>query len=519
MRKKLDKVILIVPITIVIVLAALMTIFPNAATLAISKVSDFLKYDFGVYYLIFGIVTLIVLGVLAFSKVGKIKLGKPEDKPMKPLSWSMLVFTSTLAADVIFYALHEWTYYWNANVSDVAETVTTGQKVLWSSTYPMFHWGGIPWAFYLVLAICYGFMLFVRARRDRQKLSEACRPLFGRKVEGPIGKAIDITSIVCLLFGTSTTFSVATPLMTNIVCKIFGLTYNLITTVIILCIIAIVYTAAVLAGSKGISLVSKIATIALGFLLSIFFVTGGPKFILESGLQGMGNMLGHYVQMATWTDPIRASSFPQDWTVYYWAYWIAWCVANPFFIAKISKGMTIKQVAIRGLLSGLAGTFMSFIILGGYGMNLQASGAFDAAQMVADGATPYQIIIEMIFAGVPSWLAYGMIVVLFFAMLGLYASTFDALTDVVSCFSYKKLDIDESPSKPIKILWAFVFLALPVGLTFLDGTNTLLMAMAIIGALPLTVIMSLIVISFFKDIRLYMKELKVPQIERQNIGE
>lgn len=519
MLKKLDKTIMIVPISVVVILSILMTIFPSASTIVIDSVSNFLKYDFGVYYLIFGIIALIVLFFLAFSKIGKIKLGKPDDKPMKPFSWSMLIFTSTLAADVVFYALHEWTYYWNADISDIAATTTVGQQVLWSSSYPMFHWGGIPWAFYLVLAICYAFMIYVRNRRNRQKLSEACRPLLGKRVDGLAGKAIDVTSIICLLFGTSTTFSVATPLMTNIVCKLLNIPYNLITTVIILCIIAVIYTAAVLAGSKGIGIVSKIATIALGLLLSIFFISGGPKFIIESGLQGLGNMIGHYVQMATWTDPIRASSFPQDWTVYYWAYWIAWCVANPFFIAKISKGMTIKQVAIRGILSGLAGTFMSFIILGGYGMNLQVSGAFDAAKLVAEGATPYQIIVEMIFAGSPEWLAYIMIVILFFAMTGLYASTFDALTDVVSCFSYKQLDIDETPAKIVKIIWAFVFLALPIALTFLEGTTTLMMAMSIIGALPLTIIMSLIVISFFKDVKSYLSVNTVSQILTNEKGE
>lgn len=517
MWQKLDKVILFVPISIVVTLATLMTIFPSTATTVIDSVSNFLKYDFGVYYLIFGLLAIGVLIFLGVSKIGKIKLGKPTDKPMKPFSWGMLIFTSTLAADILFYALHEWTYYWNADVSDIASTTTTGQQVLWSSTYPLFHWGGIPWAFYLVLAICYAFMLHVRNRRDRQKLSEACRPLFGRYVEKAPGKAIDIISIVCLLFGTSTTFSVATPLMTNIVCKLFGLTYNLITTIIILVIIAIVYTTAVLAGSKGIGIVSKIATILLSMLLAIFFFTGGPRFIVESGLEGIGNMFNHYLQMSTWTDPIRASSFPQDWTVYYWAYWIAWCVANPFFIAKISKGMTIKQVAFGGLFAGLAGTFMSFIILGGYGMNAQVAGTFDAAGLIAAGATPYEMIVELIFASQPQWLAYTMIVVLFFAMLGLYASTFDALTDVVSCFSYKKLDIDDAPDKPIKILWAFVFLALPVALTFLDGTTTLLMAMSIIGALPLTIIMTLIVISFFKDVRLYMKELSNIQIDSDKL--
>lgn len=509
--KKLDKVVLLIPITVVLVLATLMTIFPQAATTVIDGTSNFLKYDFGVYYLIFGLLSFGILIFLSFSKIGNIKLGKPEDKPMKPFQWGMIVFTSTLAADILFYALHEWTYYWNSDISDIAQTTTNGQKVLWSSTYSLFHWTGIPWSFYLVLAICYGFMLYVRHRRDRQKLSEACRPLFGRHVEKAPGKAIDIISIICLLFGTSTTFSVATPLMTHIACKVFNLPYNLITTVIILILIAIVYTLAVLKGTKGIAFVAKLATILMGLALAIFFFVGGPKFIIESGVQGVGNLFSNFISMATWTDPVRASSFPQDWTVYYTSYWIAWCVGNPFFIAKISKGMKIKHVALGGIAAGFLGTFMSFTILGGYGMNAQINGTFDAAGLIAAGGTPYTMIIDLIFASQPQWLAYTMIITLFFAMLGLYSSTFDALTDVVSCFSYKRLDVDEAPHKAVKILWAFVFLALPIGLTFLDGTTTLLMAMSIIGALPMTIIMIFIVISFFKDIKSYTKEITINQ--------
>ncbi|MDE6293926.1 MAG: BCCT family transporter, partial [Clostridiales bacterium] len=212
-----------------------------------------------------------------------------------------------------------------------------------------------------------------------------------------------------------------------------------------------------------------------------------------------------YIRMATWTDPLRVSNgvgatsgFPQDWTIFYWAYWIAWCVATPFFIAKISKGRSIKQIVLGGGLAGLLGTFASFIVFGGAGLNLQTSGVFDAAGMIAEGAAPAAVIVEII-CQLP-WSKFIM-AMLFITMIGLYASTFDALTDVVSCFSYKTIDVDETPSKWIKIYWAAVFLVLPIALVFLDTTNQLLQSVAIIGAFPLSFIMIFVVISFFKDVR------------------
>lgn len=504
MLKKFDKVVLIIPATIVVILGLIITLLPDGSSTVISAVRNFLGNDLGIYYLAFGLAAFGLLLHFAFSKIGKIRIGSETDKPMKTFTWGILIFTSTMAADILFYAFHEWTYYYNASIlNKTIEDAAT--KQMWASSYSLFHWGFIPWSFYLILAVVYAFMFFNSKRRDKQKMSEACRPLFGKRVDGWVGNTINIIAVVGLLCGTATTFSVATPLMSSLVCELFGIQKNLIITVIILVLITIIYTIAVIFGYKGITIIAKVTTCFFGFLLAFFFIAGGPRYIIESGFQGLGNMLQNFLRMATWTDPLRASNgadavlgFPQDWTIFYWAYWIAWCVATPFFIAKISKGRTIKQIVLGGGLAGLLGTFASFIIFGGAGLKLQTSGIIDGAAMIAEGAAPVDIIVKIINA-LPG--SKFIMVILFITMIGLYSSTFDALTDVVSCFSYKTLDIDESPSKWVKIYWAVIFLILPVALVFLDTTNQLLQSVAIIGAFPLSFIMILVVISFFKDIR------------------
>lgn len=496
-KRKLNWSVLLIPTLIVLLLGILITIFPEASVNVITKVRSFFGDTLSSYYLVFGFLAFAVLLYMAFSKTGQIKLG--NQKPMKTFTWGALIFTSTMAADILFYAFHEWTYYWNANVSDIAETATTSSKVLWSETYSLFHWGFIPWAFYLVLAAIYAYHFYKRKKDKRQSLSAMCEPVIGKKNStGFLGKLIDCTSVVALLLGTSTTFSVATPLITAIICKLFGLVNTPLISIITLVVIAMIYGTAVLIGNKGISVLAKITTILFSCLLAAFFILGGPQFIAENGIQGIGNMLQHFTQMSTWTDPLRVSNFPQDWTTFYWAYWIAWCVATPFFIAKISKGRTIKQTLIGGLFCGLLGTFASFIVFSGFGMNLQASGTFDAASLIANGASPAQVIIEMIST---SKLAIPLMILLALTMICLYASTFDALTDVVSSFSYRQLSIYESPSKKVKLYWIAIFLVLPIALLFLDTTNQVLMSLAIIAAFPLTIIMALIVISFFKEIK------------------
>lgn len=513
MIKKLDKSVAFVPTILVLIIGLLITLFPVASTTVIETLRNILGNKFGWYYLMFGLAILGVMIYMAFSKIGKIKLGKDNDKPISLFAWGTMIFTATMAADILFYAFHEWTYYFNSSFLEQSVT-TDSQRVLWSSSYSLFHWGLIPWSFYLVLAAIYSFMFFKSGRRDKQKLSEACRPLLGKHSDKASGKVINIIAIVSLIAGTSTTFSITAPLMTGIVSKLFNIPYSDFIAILLLVIIAGMYAASVLT-KKGIENVAKITTILFSFLISLFFILGDSRFIIETGLQGLGNMLQNFFAMSTWTDPLRASNgggtatgFPQDWTIFYWAYWIAWAVATPFFIARISKGRTIKQVLIGGGIAGLLGTFASFIVLGGFGMNLQTSGAFDAIGMMNEGATAAEMIIAMI--GTMNG-STAILILLLVVMLGLYASTFDSITLVMSAFSYKKLDIDENPAKRVKVYWVVVFIILPIALVFLETTTQLLMSLAIIGAFPMTIIMTLVIISFFKE----LKQKKVLKNEKQ----
>lgn len=174
-------------------------------------------------------------------------------------------------------------------------------------------------------------------------------------------------------------------------------------------------------------------------LLVYVLVCGGQiVYILETGINGLGNMIQNFIGMATYTDPLRENSFPQNWTLYYWAYWMAWCVATPFFIATISKGRTIKNVIIGGYCCGLSGTYLSFIILGNFGLGQQMHNGSGLADVIynADSSINYSAILD-VFNGLP--IPELGIIVLVISMIAFYATTFDTLTLVVSNYSYKKI--------------------------------------------------------------------------------
>ena len=175
-------------------------------------------------------------------------------------------------------------------------------------------------------------MLHVR-KRERQKYSEACRPLLGKHTDGVAGKIIDLLAVFALLAGTATTFSVATPLMATVVGELFYIEISrTVVTIIILLLTCFVYTYSLLHGFKGISFLAKACIYLFFGLLAFVLLFGGEtKYIIESGFSSFGKMVGNFVELSTFTDPQRTTSFPQNWTIYYWAYWMVWCVAAPVF--------------------------------------------------------------------------------------------------------------------------------------------------------------------------------------------
>ena len=376
----------------------------------------------------------------------------------------------------------------------------------WAGVFPLFHWSFIPWSFYLVLAVAFGFMLHVR-KRDRQKFSEACRPLLGKHTDGILGRIIDLLAVFALIAGTATTFSVATPLMAAAIEALTGIHINrTFVTIVILFVTCIIYTYSLLHGIKGISYLANICMyLFFGLLLFVLFFGGETKYIIETGVESIGKLLGNFFELSTYSDPLRKNSFPQNWTIYYWAYWMVWCVAAPFFIGQISKGRTVRQTVLGGYVFGVGSTLVSFIILGNYSMGKHMSGAADFIAMYNNGDNVYDIIIAMMktLPIVPVVLVW-----LICTMIAFYATSFDSIAFIASCYSYRKLDEGKNPNKLVELMWCLLLILLPIALLFSESSMTNIQAVSIIAAFPLAFVLVLIAISFIKDGKKYMGELK-----------
>ena len=497
----IDWGITLIPLLIIFVLSALLMMNPEASRQTIARLRFFFVNQMGFFYLLLGLAVLLIALWLALSHYGNIRLGTLEKPRYNTFSWGAMIFTSTMAADILYWSLIEWAHYYNATPFAM-ENMTLAEKQDWSSAYPLFHWGPIPWAFYILPAVAYAYMMFVKGRK-RQALSEEGRYTLGDKVDRLPGRIIDIFAVVGLLAGTATTFSVTIPLLTAAVSRVTGLSSSTGLSILFLVTIGVVFMAAVLWGMRAISHLASICVIIFGILAASFWIAGPKIYMLETAVTGIGTVVQNFVRMSTWMDPLRLSStggngFPQDWTVYYWAYWIAWFVATPFFIAQISEGRTIRETVLGGLSCGLAGTYTSFVTFQGFGLYQQVTGKADIAGALSEGASIPEAIL-MIFDQLPyTNLA---LVLLILAMIAFYSSTFDAITLVIAGYSEKDPARQAEPRKGLRIFWAGVFLLLPIALLFAESTLSMLQTIAIIAAFPLGIIIILIVRSFLKDLR------------------
>lgn len=498
--RSIDWLITLVPLGLIVTLCALFLLYPERSTQVLGQIRFFFGDTFGGYYLVIGLGVFLLSLYIALSKYGTIVLGGKNETPRYSFfAWGCMMFTCGLAADILFYSLSEWILY--ASDPHLAEL---GSIQDWAGVFPLFHWSLIPWSFYLTLAVAFGFMLHVRGR-DRQKYSEACRPILGRHTDGIPGRIIDLLAVFALLAGTATTFSVATPLMASLLEALFHTELNrTAVTIAILAVTCVVYTYSLLHGFRGICILAKVCIyLFFGLLAYVLLLGGQTRYILETGLSSLGRMLQNFPELSTYTDPLRTTSFPQNWTIYYWAYWMVWCVAAPFFIGNISRGRTVRQTILGGYCFGAGSTVVSFIILGNYSMGLQMTGGADFLGIYQETGDLYGLIVSILSTLPCAPLVLALVLL---TMVAFYATSFDSIALTASCYSYHTLSDGAAPHKLVQLMWCILLILLPMALVFAESSMNALQSVSIVAAFPIAAVLVLIILSFMKDARAYMRE-------------
>ncbi|ANO32521.1 BCCT family transporter [Vibrio breoganii] len=496
-------------------------LFPVQGANWIAVAKSFMTDKLGVLYLALGIAAMCFMIYTIFSDLGQIKLGDADEQPeFSNASWAAMLFCGGIGASILYWGCIEWAYYYQTPPFQLQ--AGSEEAIRWAATYGLFHWGPIAWSIYLIPALPIAYFYYVR-KQPVLKISSALMPVLGEKrANGGIGKLIDVLFIFGMLGGAATTLGLAAPLINGGLHHIFGIPNNTLSQVAVLLLCTAIFGYSAYAGlEKGIKFLSNINFWGAMGLLLFVLVAGPTVFILETGLDSIGRMLSNFFMMASWAEPFGGygeftdTHFPQDWTIFYWAWWLVFAPCMGLFIARISRGRTIKQMVVGSIFYGSLGCFLFFIVLGNYGLSLQLTGELDVVSILNQSGAP-----AAIFATLDT-LPMGTMVIGVFTLLCVIftATSFDSISYILA--SVVQNDVTEEPMRWNRLFWAFTLSFLPTVLMFMGGLSTLQTA-AIVGGLPLLIISIMLMVSFVRAATLDIKhqpEYEEPTINIEDLPE
>lgn len=514
-KNNIDYALMLPAIILTLALSVPLALFKEEGAAVVSKVFAFTTSNFKWAFLLFGFFCVVFLVWLAASRWGNIKLGQPDDKPeFSTYSWAAMIFCAGIGIAIVYWAFIEPVYYMGGPPLGIEAGSFLSAE--WAGMLGQFHWGITPWAIYTIPTIPIAYAIHVK-RASTLRLSTACKGVIGKRAEGPLGKLINILVVFAMIGGVGTSLGLAVPLVTALFAHMFNIPQSFQLQLIVLSVFTGLIAITVYAGlQKGIARLADFNTYIAYFLLAFVFIVGPTVFILNLWVNSLGLMANDFIRMSLWTDPIGNLGFPEGWTVFYWAWWIAYAPMMGLFVARISRGRTIRQVILGELVFGSIGCWIFFAIWGGYAIDIQISGALDVATIVGDVGTPGTIIAILSTLPAGNWLIIPVFTILCIVFL---ATTLNSAAFTLSAQVTKEIRGDEEPNKWNRTLWAIFLGVFAVGLLATGGLQAVQLA-SIVVALPLMPILITMLFSLLKWLKEDYGDLlsaKVVSLEESHI--
>jgi choline/carnitine/betaine transport len=433
---------------------------------------------------------------LAFSRYGKIPLGADGERPeFRTVSWIAMMFSAGMGIGLMFYGVSEpLTHFTSPPPGTVEANTPEALDVAMATT--LFHWTLHPWAIYAVVGLAIAYSTFRRGRKSL--ISSAFAPLLGeRHTEGAFGKAVDILAIFATLFGSAASLGLGT-LQIGAGLQANGLPpLGASVLVFIIVFLTIAFVASAVSGvAKGIQWLSNINMVLAGILALVVFVGGPTILILNLIPTAIGDYFGNMAEMAARTAATggdATAGWLADWTVFYWAWWISWTPFVGMFIARISRGRSIKQFVVGVLLIPSAVSLLWFAIFGGAAINLQRSGT-DLASQSTEGQL-FGLLDSMPLGTVLSIIAMLLVAIFF-------VSGADAASVVMGTLSQRGSIL---PSRWVVVFWGVVMGAIAAIMLVVgagqDDALTGIRDITIIMAAPFGLVMVVLCVALAKDLR------------------
>ncbi|WP_258007325.1 BCCT family transporter [Staphylococcus sp. 17KM0847] len=501
-----------------------MMVFPQQSRAVVMAMNEFVTTKLGATYLVLGLAIFCFVLYIAFGKYGSVTLGRASDRPeFSDFAWASMLFCAGIGSDILYWGVIEWAYYFQGPPQGAEPMSDTALN--YATMYGMFHWGPIAWSIYVLPALPIGYLVFVK-KQPIFKISQACRPILKSHTDGLIGKLVDILFIFGLIGGTATSLALGVPMISAGLEKLFGIDGSSMgVKSLVLLGITIVFAYSSYRGlKKGIQVLSDLNVWLSFVLLAFIFIVGPTIFIMETTVTSFGNMLKNFFQMATWLEPFgglggrEETNFPQQWTIFYWAWWIVYAPFIGLFIARISRGRTLKEVILGTIVYGTFGCVLFFGIFGNYATYLQITGQFDVVAFLNTHGTEATII------EVVHHLPFSQVMIALFVLSAFLflVTTFDSASYIVA--SATQIRVKGEPIKMNRLFWAFALCLLPFSLMLVGGERALeiLQTASIVAGVPLIVIFIIIMISFMMilsgdRIALQTRAERFKKIERRSL--
>lgn len=456
-----------------------------------NKLLAFLSDNFGWAYLISMLVFVVFALILAFSKYGNIKLGPDDSEPeFSTTSWFGMLFGAGMGIGLVFWGMAEPISHFVAPMAGIEPGSNEAMKFAMRSSF--MHWGFHPWANYAIIGLALAYFQF---RKNKPGLiSSIFIPLFGEeRVNGPIGKLIDILAVFATVAGVATSLGLGTLQINSGLNYLFNIPETTVVQLGIILVITILYIWTAVSGiDKGIKLLGDINLYLAFGLLGLSFIVGPTLKVMNVFTNGLGEYINGFFQNSLRIEAFGDNSWINGWTIFYWAWWIAWAPFVGTFIARISKGRTIKEFIGGVIVAPAIVSIIWFSVFGAMGLNL---GETLGVEGLAAAASNPSTALFQVFNYYPLAKILSFITVLLLCTF--FITSANSATFVLGMFSQQG---DLNPTKQKQFLWGIVQALFATALLLSGGLGALQTA-SVAAAFPFIFIMLLAIVSLMKALK------------------
>ncbi len=478
---KVDLRIFLPSMCIILGVAIPLSVNPKFGYEMVTAAHAFVTTNFGWLAMLVPAVCIVFLLYMAFGPYAHVKLGGPDEKPeFTTLSWVAMLFCCGVGSSIIVWGVAEPIYYLEGPPLGIEPMSIAAYSI--ATALPTFHWGIHGWAIYTVGTLAVAYSVYVR-REPRLRLSTACGPVLGKHSKTGLGAAVEVLVVVGTVGGYGTSLGLGVPFIATFMSKLLNVPDDMKLRAVVLIIWTAMFAVSAYRGlAKGMQILSQInlwlVVITLGF---IFFV-GPTLFIVDTSVNNIGQIFTNFINLTFSMEPYnfkvvdeathaiqRSGGFPQWWPIFYWFWFIALMPVTALFIARISKGRTIREVSLGVVLWASFGCYLILSILGGYSVYLQKTGTLDVIGLL-HSTNPGTTAATVLFS-----LPMAKLMVPLYALMAMVflATTLDAASYALASICTKEIKGDEQPTRTLRLTWALVLGCFSVGLLITGGEGAL----------------------------------------------